>query len=190
MGGRMVQIKAEFVILHDKFLIAQELKSTSIRNSIKIPSGDPSLLAIPFFQGSKSFIDECNNENLPKLAVEVSLFYASVARLFESFPRTLTDTEHGQAESHVQIAKQLLENAREACKQPFQNAERLLIAVDDAVRLMKKRWYEEVTAEESNAIKTAMVSGSNGIATHSGHWYNCENGHPVRYLEHIIFGSC
>lgn len=189
MGGKMVQIKAEFVILHDKFLIAQELKSKSIRNSIKIPSGGPGLLAIPFFQGSKSFIDECNNENLPKLAVEVSLFYASIARLFESFC-TLTDTEHGQAETHVQIAKQLLENAREACKQPFQNAEKLLIAVEDSIRLMKKHWYDKVTVEEIQAIKAAMVSGFNGIATHSGHWYNCENGHPVRYLEHIIFGSC
>ncbi|KAL4954401.1 hypothetical protein BDW69DRAFT_183532 [Aspergillus filifer] len=24
----------------------------------------------------------------------------------------------------------------------------------------------------------AMVSGRVGMATHSGHWYNCENGHP------------
>lgn len=24
-----------------------------------------------------------------------------------------------------------------------------------------------------------MVSGHRGIATHSGHWWNCMNGHPV-----------
>ncbi|KAH9203513.1 hypothetical protein DL95DRAFT_430657 [Leptodontidium sp. 2 PMI_412] len=146
MGGRMVQIKAESVILNDKFLIAQELKSKSIRNSIKIPRGSPGLLAIPFFQGSKKFIGECNIENLPKLAVE-----------------------HNQAGTHVQMAKQLSENAREACKQPFQNAESLLIAVEESIRLIEKQWYEEITAEEIQAIKSAMVSGSNGNATHSGH---------------------
>ncbi len=77
------------------------------------------------------------------------------------------------------MAKQLLEDAREVCKQPFQNAESLRNAVEESIRLMKKQWYEEVTAEEINAIKAAMVSGSRGIATHSDHWYNCENGHPV-----------
>ncbi|KAE8442625.1 hypothetical protein EG329_002982 [Mollisiaceae sp. DMI_Dod_QoI] len=76
------------------------------------------------------------------------------------------------------MAKQLLEDAREVCKQPFQNAESLRNAVEESIRLMKKQWYEEVTAEEINAIKAAMVSGSRGIATHSDHWYNCENGHP------------
>ena len=57
-------------------------------------------------------------------------------------------------------------------------------ALRDAVRATMKLYegprYEEVTPEELAAIKTAMVSGPGGIATHSGHWYNCENGHPVR----------
>jgi hypothetical protein len=55
---------------------------------------------------------------------------------------------------------------------------------------MKKQWYEEVTAEEINAIKAAMVSGSQGIATHSGHWYNCENEHPVRSYWVDTFDNC
>ena len=176
MGGQMVQIKTEFVILNDKFIIAQALKSTS--TSIKIPGGAPDLLAIPFFQRCQKFIDECNVENLPKLAVEVSIFYASIARSFETFCHS-TKTDHDKVVTHIKMAKQLLENAQEVCKQPFQNAENLRTAVKESIRLMKKQWYEEVTAEEIKAIKAAMVSGSQGIATHSGHWYNCENGHPV-----------
>jgi hypothetical protein len=176
MGGQMVQIKTEFVILNDKFIITQALKSTSV--SIKIPGGAPGLLAIPFFRRCKIFIDKCNVENLPKLAVEVSLFYANIARSFETFCYS-AKTDLDKAVTYVEMAKQLLGNSREACKQPFQNAESLHTAVEESIRLMKKHWYEEVTAEEIKAIKAAMVSGSQGIATHSGHWYNCENGHPV-----------
>jgi len=177
MGGQMVQIKTELVILNDKFIIAQALKSISTQTSIKIPGGAPGVLAMPFFQRCKNFIDECNVENLPKLAVEVSLFYASIARSFESFCHS-AKTDLDTATKHIKMAKQLLENAREICKQPFHNAEGLRTAVEESIRLMKKLWYEEVTAEEIKAIKAAMVSGSQGIATHSGHWYNCGNGHP------------
>jgi hypothetical protein len=64
------------------------------------------------------------------------------------------------------------------CRKPFQNAEILHNAVEESRSLLHKEWYEEVTAEEIMAIKSAMVNGPGGIATHSGHWYNCENGHP------------
>jgi hypothetical protein len=46
-------------------------------------------------------------------------------------------------------------------------------------------WYEKVTADELAAIKAAMVGGPGGIATHSGHWYNCQNGHPVSCIQLI-----
>lgn len=177
MGGRMLQIKTEFFILDDKFIIAQALNLTSTKTSIKIPGGAPGLLTVPFFQGCKNFIDECKIENLPKLAVEVSLFYARIARSFESFCQS-GKKDLKKAAIHLEMAKQLLEDAREVCKRQFQNAESLRNAVEESIRLMKKQWYEEVTEEEIKEIKAAMVSGSQGIATHSGHWYNCEGGHP------------
>lgn len=53
-------------------------------------------------------------------------------------------------------------------------------AVQAMLRLYEGPRYEAVTSEELAAIKSAMVSGAGGLSTHSGHWYNCENGHPVR----------
>jgi hypothetical protein len=47
-----------------------------------------------------------------------------------------------------------------------------------SARLLGKEFYEAVSKEELEAIKKAMVSGHGGIATHSGHWYKCINGHP------------
>ena len=91
---------------------------------------------------------------------------------------------------YLEIAKQLLEDAREVYKQLFQNAERLCNIVEETIRLIQKQWYKEVTVEEINAIKAAIVSGSQGIATHLGHWYNCENGHPVSLYQVDTFDNC
>jgi hypothetical protein len=178
LGGRMVQIRTEFIVLSDKFGIAQALKSTPAGASINIPGGAPDLLATPFFQTCRAFIEDCNLESLPKLAIEASLFYANIAQSFESSCHS-AKTGVDRAASYVKMAKELLDKAQELCRQPFQNAEILRSAVEESISLLRKEWYEEVTAEEIMAIKSAMVSGSGGIATHSGHWYNCENGHPV-----------
>ncbi|MCJ1311346.1 hypothetical protein MMC25_005017 [Agyrium rufum] len=155
MGGRMVQIKTEFFILDEKFIVDQALKSISAMSSNKIPGGAPGLLVVPFFQSCKSFIEECQVENLPKLVVEALLFYASISRSFESFCHS-GEMSLEKAATHTAMAS----------------------SFEESIRLMKKAWYEEVTAEEISAIKAAMVSGSQGIASHSGHWYNCKNGHP------------
>lgn len=64
--------------------------------------------------------------------------------------------------------------------------DKLLETVEESIKLLRKQWYEEVTEGEIAAIKAAMVSGPREIATHSGHWYNCANGHPVSPLTHYI----
>ena len=179
-GGRIAQLQAECIILTDKFDIAQVLKSMPSTSSIKLAGGAPNQLAKPFFQTCKTFIDDCDVENLPKLRVEASLYYARTARSHESYCRSIK-TEVDQASGYVKAAKELLEKAKQLCKQPFQDANSLRIAVDESLKLLRKEWYEEVTAEEIAAIKLAMVSGPRGITTHSGHWYNCVNGHPVSF---------
>ncbi|CDM38191.1 unnamed protein product [Penicillium roqueforti FM164] len=46
------------------------------------------------------------------------------------------------------------------------------------VRLYEETRYETITLEELQLIKMAMVSRRGGMATYSGHWYNCATGHP------------
>ncbi len=75
------------------------------------------------------------------------------------------------------------------CAQGFENADELLKAVEESIKLLRKEWYEDVTAEEIAAIKVAMVSEPGGIATHCGHWYNCANGYPVSLHEHTTSPS-
>jgi hypothetical protein len=168
----------EHIVLRDKFSIVQALKAATSTASIKIPGGNPSQLAKPFFQTCKKFIDECFAENLPKLGIEASLYYARITRPYDSYCRS-TKVDIDKASEYMNIARVVLERGKEMCTQGFENADKLLKAVEESIKLLRKEWYEDVTAEEITAIKIAMVSGPRGIATHSGHWYNCANGHPV-----------
>ncbi len=176
--GQMAQIKVQYIALRENFSLAQASKSAASKISIKIPWENPNQLAKPFFRTCKTFIDDCSAESLPKLSVEATLCYARIARLYESHCRS-HKADIDKASEHIDIAKALMEKAKEMCAQPFQNADAWLEAVKESIKLFRKEWYEEVTAEEIAAIKAAMVRGPSGIATHSGHWYNCANGHPV-----------
>ena len=183
LGGQMLRISAICTVLEDKFYVASKAGSSA---RIEFPRGSPKKLVNPSLDICEKFIKDCTDGNLPKLAVEATLYYARIARSYGT--STLTDEkEKEQASTYRDKAKHLLEEARDLCKQPFQNADKLALAVEDSIKMLRREWYEEVTPEELAAIKQAMVSGSRGIATHSGHWYNCERGHPVIHLSLVPF---
>jgi hypothetical protein len=177
LGGRMVQIKAECIVLEDKFSIAGAAALSA--ETPKLPGGPPEKLTRPFLQICATFIRDCNTESLPKLAVEASLYFARIVRLYR-YSGLSDNSDDGKATEYVNEARELLEKAVELCKQPFQNAKQLKMAAEESIKLLGREWYEAVTSEELASIKQAMVGGAGGIATHSGHWYNCINGHPVR----------
>lgn len=178
-GGRIMQIKVEHIVLEDKFELVQAFRSSPHPASIKIPGGNPGQLAKPFFAICRAFLADCTSENLPKLRVEAILSYAKIARSYEMYCQSVK-SDIDTASEHVNFARGLLEEAIELCNCEFHNANALRTAVEELIKLLRKPWYEVVTASELAAVKAAMVSGPSGIATHSGHWFNCANGHPVR----------
>jgi hypothetical protein len=178
LGGRLTQIRADCILIADMLILVHDANTRDSSKSVKIPGGNPNKVAKLFFQTCKTLIDDCNVENLPKLSVEATLYYARLVRPYESHCRSI-NSDIDKASEHMKIAKALLEKAKEMCAQPFAKADKLFKAVEESIKLLGKEWYEKVTAEELATIKAAMVSGKNGIATHSGHWYNCANGHPV-----------
>jgi hypothetical protein len=108
LGGRMAQIRTEFVVLNNKFSIAQALKSILAGASIKIADRAPGQLAMPFFQTYRTFIGDCEVKNLPKLAAKASLFYASIARSYKCFCHSIK-TDLDKAANYVKMAKELLD---------------------------------------------------------------------------------
>ncbi|KAH7414422.1 hypothetical protein DE146DRAFT_673990 [Phaeosphaeria sp. MPI-PUGE-AT-0046c] len=157
-GACLLQLRIQGLVLEDKFEIIRLMKAK-------------------FSPNCSNVIEGCNNTNLPKLAVEATLYYSRIARALSALG-TAKDEDRKIVEKFRQTSKDLLGKATELCELPFRGARCLAEAVDKSLKLLGRDFYAEVTKEEIEAIKRAMVGGPGGIATHSGHWYNCANGHP------------
>ncbi|KAK3400773.1 hypothetical protein B0T20DRAFT_152968 [Sordaria brevicollis] len=180
LGAELFYIKAKEAIFQD----ALELSHNS---------GDAPLEVL---KSCKHVVKAASSAKLPRLVIEASLFYGRIVQLYERSRRKhrnaaqdkdsgaeLNEDEvesgqhKGKEEDRVETAKKLLGDALTLCD-TLPSTESLREAIEATLKLFTTEWYEEVTPEEWAAIKTAMVNGRDGIATHSGHWYNCENGHP------------
>jgi hypothetical protein len=179
-GGQLIHIKTQCLVLEDKFEVVDLVKSKFPVNVLP-----PNLLGSALVAETGTFlnnclpvIDSCNKEKLPRLAVESTLYYSRIARALGS-SGLINDNDRKTMEGHREMAKDLLEKAAKLCEQPFKDSKALAEAVGHSLKLLGKEFYSEVTKEELESIKAAMVSGPGGIITHSGHWYKCRNGHPV-----------
>ncbi|KAG4430772.1 hypothetical protein IFR05_013741 [Cadophora sp. M221] len=177
LGGFAADLKSLSVILSSLFSLVQALHSNPTGSSFKVPGGNPALLHTSSLRDCRTVIRDCTYANLPKLAVEVTCYFGNTTRALQMYSNAVK-VDIDKSNETVQEAVGLLENAKDLCTQPFKGADILEKAVDNILGLLGKERYEEVAAEELAAIKQAMVSGYGGIATHSGHWYKCENGHP------------
>lgn len=137
---------------------------------------------------------------LPRLAVPAILSHARTTQLYHCYRRALpadiissaptpspqqaeqAKEKPGKADEddHLQTARENLTKALELIV-TFPGGEAYRAEIESTARLFEGPRYETVTPEEIAAIKRAMVDGRHGIATHSGHWYTCRNGHPVSY---------
>lgn len=188
LAGEMALLKVEYLTLEDMLGLLRALRHVALAQPLKWPGGSPLLRVKPFLETCASFISSCNAEALPKLAVEVTLYHARVAQMYQ-FCSSSDEAAMARAIGFVEDAKTNLEKAVLLCEQPFQHANDLKEAVEETTRLLRRERYETVSSEEIAAIKRAMVTGRGGLSTNSGHWYNCVNGHPVCLLEYIIYKS-
>ncbi|KAF2730880.1 P-loop containing nucleoside triphosphate hydrolase protein [Polyplosphaeria fusca] len=176
LGAKTMELKISCLTIEDQFHVLSSAKSLYGDSALTLtfPGGSPLKHVEPFLASCAAFITTCTEKTLPKLAVEASLYYARITHLYT----TSSSTPRSTATTHHSTAQSLLLAASALCAQGFRDASTLLHAVTQAQKLLRREWYEEVTADEVAGIKAAMVSGAGGIATHSGHWYNCVNGHP------------
>ncbi|KAI1006799.1 hypothetical protein K3495_g1423 [Podosphaera aphanis] len=175
VGAQVLELDAKYHMLIDQFLVLKAVKKTMDMSDVftaKLECSD-------FFRACKVLFETCRDENLPRRGVDCAIYYGQVAR---EYNMCNFSTDRTKTQEVVIEAKELLSEARRLCGQPFQGADELAIAIDTILKHLQDQWYEEVTPEEKAAIMAAMVSGSQGIATHSGHWYECARGHPVSFL--------
>ena len=182
LGGHLLELKVQSLMLEDNFEVARTAGRMRLNTAMPLSfsGGSPVTKTDKFLKDCRKLIDDCTSECLPKLAVEASLYYARIAQLFAS-SGLVKDTDRIKAMNHRNTAKTLLAKAKELCEHSFRDRDALLQAIVNTASMLDNDFYEEVSKEELEAIKKAMVSGRGGIATHSGHWYKCVNGHPVSY---------
>lgn len=174
-GARLLDIKAHGLLLEDKFEIASNLRSKfpGHQASLSFWGGSPTKKTAPYLKDCESSVADCITESLPKLAVEATLYYARIAQLFGS-SGLANDTERACAKAYRDTAKHLLQNAEQLCEHKFRDRDTLRQAIGHANNMLSKEFYETVSQAEMDMIKTAMVSGRGGLATHSGQSYSLQ----------------
>ncbi|KAF4343606.1 NFX1-type zinc finger-containing protein [Fusarium beomiforme] len=181
LGANLLAVKAEEVQLQDSIALLQTCRGkvtpTAIQGWLKEL---PLLSTVNFFTLCHNLILEAKKANLPRIIASASLCYAKVSQLATWRAQNKdesTDSASGESvKKYVDRAKKFLQEALLHCKK-LGDSEELKKCLEEMSRIFEPQ-YNHVTPEELASIKSAMVSGHGGLATHSGHWYNCVNGHP------------
>ncbi|KAF5263883.1 hypothetical protein FOXYS1_5360 [Fusarium oxysporum] len=185
LGADLLVIKSLEIKLKDFITLLRNWKGTAggdlLRGWIK-EQATPSMPKL--LHSCEKLIDQAKYAKLPRIIVAATLAFARVSQLLAwrsqaaDKPSVQKSGEKNTeaVEDRMGTARKLLHDALEQCSQ-LGNSDDMKERVQAMLRLFEPR-YEEVTPEELASIKSAMVSGSGGIATHSGHWYHCVNGHP------------
>jgi hypothetical protein len=188
LRARLIYIKAQEVMFNDVCRLlhpTQKAKITPERGLTKLLSAVTKAL-----RACRDLITQAHERSLSRIAIMATISFAKMAQMVAWYHRTHPgqtsidankdekDVSLERLEGRTGITHKLLASALELCNK-LGNCTELEETVQEMARLYEGPRYETVTLEELQSIKTAMVSGRGGIATHSGHWYNCENGHPV-----------
>ncbi|KAL2142872.1 hypothetical protein VTI28DRAFT_640 [Corynascus sepedonium] len=192
LNAHRLQLRIQEAILRDVFTLLS--KRNGPLNSAPILPGGHTLdkCSSRFLNQCKQLINNAEAAKLPRLVIQTILSYARVTQLDGWYHRTIAaattaPNSNSQMADNVstgdktsnETAIELLDRALNLCITiPAPDGDSYRAEVEETIKLFAETRYEEVTPAEIAAIKAAMVSGPRGLATHSGHWYTCRNGHP------------
>ncbi|KAJ5938042.1 hypothetical protein N7454_004384 [Penicillium verhagenii] len=190
LGARLICHRAEELLWSD-FVEVMESRRDFAASST--PTGEKLLTRLSqMLWDFRDLISQANKGSLSRIAITATISFAKIVQLVAWYHRTHPGVTKDKAdlqgkltgletpEERTEITRKLLNDALELCER-LGNCPELQDKVQEMARLCEGPRYETVTLEELKSIKTAMLNGRGGIATHSGHWYNCANGHPVSW---------
>lgn len=119
-----------------------------------------------------TLLKEALMQQQPMHAIEAHVFYARFVALERSVPTP-------DAEKVAQLLLQAhegLDSAKKICASA-RSTGNMLAEIEDAEKLLRgSTFYTTFTNDEKRAVYAAMAQELRG----TGHWYYCQNGHPVR----------
>ncbi|KAK4948351.1 hypothetical protein LTR10_012885 [Elasticomyces elasticus] len=139
----MMQVRTDGMILEDKLRLIRVVKDKygDSASSLALFKRSPTQA---FFHSCGKLIADCKEKALTRIAVELSLLYAQLVRAVDTAGlRERDDCEMATIER--ENARNPLEEATILCEHGFRDAETLLQAVNQSLKLLQKEWYEEVT---------------------------------------------
>lgn len=187
LGARLIYIKAREVVFSYIFKVIDSSKNPS---KPRLNFTNLSSILTQLLKDCRDLITQAHEGSLYRIVITATISFAKIVQLDAWYRRThpgdTTLDQHikesytslDKLEDRTETTRDLLAAALKLCD-GLGSCPELQEQVQEMVRLYEGPRYETVTLEELQSIKTAMVSGRGGIATHSGHWYNCVNGHPV-----------
>ncbi|KAI9804271.1 MAG: hypothetical protein M1833_007078 [Piccolia ochrophora] len=178
--GHFLKLKNFYVWIMDKLICVQTIMKRQSSSSVTAYGGRAIIATEKFFLHCNHFFQQSSQENVLNLNVEARIYHARAALLYQSLYPKSGSTDTAQAKKHVEEAKVGLEEGLIICERPFRDAAMLRAAVEETHKQFSREFFEAVTAEEIANITLALTLGST-----TGHWYNCQNGHPVRNLSAI-----
>ncbi|KAF5861160.1 hypothetical protein ETB97_000534 [Aspergillus alliaceus] len=187
LGARLIYIKSKEVMLSDAFRAIDTSRKSATLPRLSLAKLSSTLIQV--LKDCRDLITQANEGNFSRIVITATVSFAKIAQLdawyHRSHPGETTSDLHikgkpglEKLEDRFQTTRDLLAAALKLCDE-LRNCPELQQKVQQMACLYEGTRYEPVTLEELQSIKTAMVSGRGGIATHSGHWYNCVNGHPL-----------
>jgi hypothetical protein len=188
LGAQLIYIKAREVVISDIFKVVDS--SGNSKTPLWLNFTEQSSILRKTLKECRDLITQANEGSLSRIVIMATISFAKIAQLDAWYHRTHPGEtpknlhlKEGYAglkslEHRTETTRNLLADALKLCDK-LENCPELREQVQEMARLYEGPRYETVTLEELQAIKSAMLSGREGLATHSGHWYNCANGHPV-----------
>lgn len=173
LGARLAILEAQQIQLMDAFMVSKSQGKNVHKNALDLPVTDK------WFKTCQELMEEAKEAKLPRIFIAATLAFAKIARAATWSAKSERNPNDAQDSDHIETARALLGDASFFCLS-LGDSDVLTKRLEDMMELYEPR-VEEVTPEELASIRSAMVTGPHGMATHSGHWYNCINGHPVSY---------
>ncbi|KAJ5559577.1 hypothetical protein N7513_001976 [Penicillium frequentans] len=186
LGARLIQMKSQEIAISHLFKVAESRKDPPEARP-GVTKVSPMLTRV--LENYRDLITQAHERSLYRIVITATISFAKIAQLDAWYRRTHpakatsdlnlkeAGANSGKLENRTETIRDLLTTALKLCD-GLGNCPELQEQVQEMTRLYEGPRYETVTLAELESIKTAMVSGRRGIATHSGHWYNCVNGHP------------
>ncbi|WXC40389.1 hypothetical protein QX201_000227 [Fusarium graminearum] len=168
LGARLVILEAQQIQLMDAFMVSKSKGKKLHKNALDLPCMDE------WFKTCLAIMKDAMDVKLNRIVIATILGLAKIARGDAWTAKPEARSKSARKESmRIKAARELLPIAVDCCSKLGDN-DVLKKRVGDMVELYEPR-HEEVTPEELASIRSAMVTGPHGMATHSGHCLRSEN---------------